>query len=199
MAGPGLRLWHFLVLALLLPGTMLSAQDETNGLPLTGGDFPVAAADTPILTVDLERLFQQTVFGQAVVEDYNAERRALAAENREIAEALRTEELDLAERRPDMDPAVFREEAQAFDEKAQGIRRAQDSKEAAIEDDLARAQEEFVQVVQPVLGEILVDRGASVILHQQSVLLSLDRIDVTDEAIARVDEEIGDGAGLRQQ
>ncbi|PWG18329.1 hypothetical protein DFK10_02180 [Salibaculum griseiflavum] len=178
---------------------MLSAQDETNGLPLTGGDFPVAAADTPILTVDLERLFQQTVFGQAVVEDYNAERRALAAENREIAEALRTEELDLAERRPDMDPAVFREEAQAFDEKAQGIRRAQDSKEAAIEDDLARAQEEFVQVVQPVLGEILVDRGASVILHQQSVLLSLDRIDVTDEAIARVDEEIGDGAGLRQQ
>jgi Skp family chaperone for outer membrane proteins len=195
----GLRPWHLLALALLLPGTMLSAQDETNGLPLTGGDFPVAAADTPILTVDLERLFQQTVFGQAVVEDYNAERRALAAENREIAEALRTEELDLAERRPDMDPAVFREEAQAFDEKAQGIRRAQDSKEAAIEDELARAQDEFVQVVQPVLGEILVDRGASVILHQQSVLLSLDRIDVTDEAIARVDEEIGDGAGLRQQ
>lgn len=175
------------------------AQDDAQGLGMDGSDFPVATMDTPILTVDLERLFQDSVFGQAVVEGYNAERRALAAENREIAEALRAEELDLAERRPDMDPQVFREEAQAFDEKAQGIRRAQDSKEAAIEDDLARAQDEFVRVVQPVLGEILVDRGASVIVHQQSVLLSLDRIDITDEAIIRIDEQIGDGAELRQQ
>jgi len=55
-----------------------------------------------------------------------------------------------------------------------------------------------VRVIQPILGEILTDRGASVIMHQQSVLLSLDRIDITEAAIARIDAQIGDGAAFRQ-
>lgn len=183
-----------LTLALLGQGAM--AQDGAE-VP-QGGDFPVATTDTPILTIDLEQLFQESEFGKAVVEDYNAERRALANENRNIAEDLRAEELDLTERRPDMDPEVFRKEAAAFDEKARGIRNAQDAKETAIEESLERAQDDFVRVIQPILGEILTDRGASVIMHQQSVLLSLDRIDITEAAIARIDDQIGDGAAFRQ-
>ena len=194
MARPG-RLLVVLVLAGLL-GQAAAAQDVPQGP--AGGDFPVATAGTPILTIDLESLFQESEFGKAVVADYNAERRALANENRNIAEDLRAEELELTERRPDMAPEVFREEAAEFDEKARGIRDAQDAKEAAIEDSLASAQDEFVRVIQPILGEILTDRGASVIMHQQSVLLSLDRIDITEAAIARIDAQIGDGAAFRQ-
>jgi Skp family chaperone for outer membrane proteins len=184
------------ILALGLLGHVVAAQDAPKGP--SGNDFPVATTDTPILTIDLEQLFQESRFGKAVVADYNAERRALANENRKIAEDLRAEELELTERRPDMDPEVFREEAAAFDEKARGIREAQDAKEGAIEDSLAQAQDEFVRVIQPILGEILTDRGASVIMHQQSVLLSLDRIDITKAAIDRIDAQIGDGAAFRQ-
>jgi hypothetical protein len=48
-------------------------------------------------------------------------------------------------------------------------------------------------LTRPILGQLMVDRGAFAILDRRSVLLSLGSIDVTDDAIARIDTAIGDG------
>lgn len=151
------------------------------------------SAQTSILTVDIDRLFAQSDFGARISQTYTQERTALANENRRIAEALREEELALAVQRPDMDADVFRAEAEAFDEKAQGIRRAQDAKERALEEGLADGRTQFLEVSRPILGQLMVDRGAFAILDRRSVLLSLGTIDVTDEAIARINAALGDG------
>ena len=159
-----------------------AAQDATSG-----------TAAPAILTVDIDRLFAQSQFGERIARDYTEGRAALAEENRRIADALRAEELALAERRAEMAPTVFRTEAEAFDEKAQAIRRAQDAKENALEETLAQGRAQFLEVTRPILGELMVDRGAFALLDRRSVLLSLGRIDVTDDAIARIDAAIGDG------
>lgn len=158
------------------------------------GDTAPQAPASIVLTVDVERLFTQSLFGQRIAREYTSGREGLAAENRRIADALREEELALAAQRPEMDPAVFRAEAAAFDEKAQAIRRAQDAKERELETILTNGRDRFLSEAQPILGQILVARDAYALLDRRSVLLSLGSIDVTDDAIALIDASIGDGA-----
>ncbi|MBT8411183.1 MAG: OmpH family outer membrane protein, partial [Octadecabacter sp.] len=74
------------------------------------------------------------------------------------------------------------------------IRRAQDAKERELETTLTNGRDRFLVVTQPILGQILFERGAYAILDRRSVLLSLGSIDVTEDAIALIDADIGDGS-----
>ena len=93
-------------------------------------------------------------------------------------------------------PEAFRAAATEFDTRVQEIRRQQDAKERDITTRVQRAQEAFLGVVQPVLGQIMIEAGAAVILDRRTVVLGRNAIDITDTAIARIDDEIGDGPGL---
>lgn len=146
-----------------------------------------------LLTVDLDQMFSQSLFGQRIAREYSEAREELRTENQRIAAALRAEELDLAARRPDMDLDVFRAEAVAFDEKTQAIRRAQDAKERALETSLADGREAFLGAAEPILDELMADRGAAVLLDRRLVFLSRDSVDVTQDAITMIDARIGAG------
>lgn len=148
---------------------------------------------SPVLTIDSERLFQDSAFGQRVTQDIVAATEALAAENRRIEAALTQEERSLTERRPEMEVDAFREEAEAFDARVQEIRRQQDAKEAALQDQLTVGREEFLNAAQPILGQLMLDRGGAVILDRRGVFLAVGLVDITDAAIAAIDAAIGDG------
>ena len=64
--------------------------------------------------------------------------------------------------------------------------------------DLQRQQEDdrlsFQRRVLPILSELIRDSGAVAILDNRAVILSAESIDVTDRAIARINEVLGDGA-----
>lgn len=149
-----------------------------------------------IVTLDVDQMFAQSLFGLRILNEYTARRDTLIAENRRIADALREEELALAGQRATMAPAVFSSEAEAFDEKAQGIRRAQDTKERELEILLSEGRSWFLEVSYPVLEQLMLDRGASAILERRSVLLSRTNADITQAAVALIDVQIGDGSNL---
>lgn len=180
-------------LMLLGPGAALAQQ---QGAPGTAAPEATAQLRSPVLTIDLDRLLAESLFGQRLSDDLRSETEALAAENRRIEAALTAEVESLTDRRPDMTVEDFRAEADAFDERVQGIRRAQDAKERALQEALARGREAFLEVATPILGRIMADSGAAVILDRRSVFLSVGIVDVTDEAIAAIDAELGDGRGL---
>ncbi|MDG1407202.1 MAG: OmpH family outer membrane protein [Octadecabacter sp.] len=159
-------------------------------------DIPTAQIAPSIVTVDVDGLFTQSQFGRRIGQLYTDGREALALENRRIAGALRDEELALTQQRPDMEPDVFLAEAEAFDDKAQGIRRAQDAKERDLEETLTNGRDQFLEAARPILGQLMVDRGAFAILDRRSVLLSLGSLDVTEAALERIDTAIGDGSQL---
>lgn len=185
-------LWRALaVVTLLAAPASLRAQEPpsvTDSLPLQG---PVRS---PVLTVDLERLFAESAFGERVSADLLRETEALAAENREIEARLTAEERDLTDRRPFMEPEAFRAEAEAFDERVQAIRREQDAKERALQTRLAEGRDAFFDAATPVLGRMMLESGAAVLLDRRNVFLGIGLVDVTDEAITRIDSELGDGA-----
>jgi Skp family chaperone for outer membrane proteins len=141
---------------------------------------------SPILTIDQDRLFAETRPGLRSMQAIEAEADALVEENRRIEMELRAEEIALTEERGTLDPDAFAELADAFDAKVQRIRAAQDAKAR----DLALKQEEarqsFFLEIGGVLSEIVRERGAVMILDRRDVFLSADGVDITDDAIARI-------------
>jgi Skp family chaperone for outer membrane proteins len=149
-----------------------------------------------ILTIDVDRLLAETLYGQRISADVRARGETLAAENERLAAELTAEERSLTERRPMMDPEAFRAEADAFDAKVQRIRSEQDAKERALEAAVAEGRAAFLEAATPVLARLMAESGAVAMLERRSVFLSAAAIDVTEEAIAAVDAAIGEGQPL---
>lgn len=182
-AGSGLRL------VAVLAGLALAVMPAPGGMRAQ----QLGLAQAAILTISAERLFAETAFGRRAAQEIEAESAVLAAENRRIEAELSVEERDLTERRPGMDPEAFRALADAFDEKVQDFRRAQDAKARALGKSNEAAKLEFLKAARPVLEELMRESGAGVILERSSVFLSSNATDVTELAIERIDAAIGDG------
>jgi len=152
-----------------------------------------SALRSPVLLIDPERLFQESLFGQRVLDELRTESEALAAENRRIEADLTEEERSLTERRPTMEAEAFRQAADAFDAKVQDIRRAQDAKEKALQNAVNEGREAFFAAAQNIIGQLMVDAGSVVVLDRRSVFLSVGAIDITDSALETVNATLGSG------
>ncbi|NBE08857.1 OmpH family outer membrane protein [Paragemmobacter ruber] len=169
-----------------------------SAAPITA---PVAAQEAalpraPILMIDRNRLFAESAFGRAAEARFEAESKALIAENLRLEQALETEERELTDQRATLEPEAFQTLAQEFDAKTEAIRAAQDTKSRAITAQREADRQRFLQAAVPVLGELMGDAGAVAIFDKEMVILSLRGVDITDEAIQRIDAALGDGSSL---
>lgn len=175
MARPKVRL---LAAAFLVCATAAQAQELPSSL----------------LTLDQDQFFLESDFGRAAVERERAETAALEQENQRIQAELVAEEQALTDQRKSLSPEEFSSRAAAFDEKVERIRAEQDAKAQAL---VAKRDEErkaFLQVAGPVLNQILAERGATAILDTRLVIVSLSAIDITDEAIAKLNAALAEAA-----
>lgn len=171
-------MWRILALCVLvLGGGPATAQDQ---------QLPV-----PIVTLNQDRLYASSLFGQRVRRELEEKSIVLAAENRRIEMELVSEEGRLTEERATLDPEEFRALAEDFDERVTSIRKAQLDKRNALQGAAERERARFFELAYPVLFEMANERGAFAILNQSAVILSSRAIDVTEIAIARIDAEIG--------
>lgn len=164
-------------------------------VPAQTGDAG-AMVQSDILVLDFDRLFGDSAYGRRIAREIEAAGVAIAQENRRIEAELIEEERRLTRQRDGMAPADFRNLAQAFDEKVQRLRSEQDAKARALGARGDAARREFLEAAQPVLGTLMRESGATVVVERRMVFMSADAIEVTDEAIARIDAAIGEGEGL---
>ncbi len=208
-----------LVAALLIWAAPLAAQEAPapDGLGMEpaapetppdrehGTDLPTRTIETPedrpqtviapVLTVDQDSLFTGSAWGRRVQGQLEEEGAEIAAENERLADQLAAEEAELAERRPELEPAEFRSLAEAFDSRATAIRR---ERAQVVQELNARAETDrdaFYQAALPIMGEMMISRGAVVVLDRRTVFVSLDAIDITGDLIEELDEALDDGAG----
>jgi Skp family chaperone for outer membrane proteins len=153
-----------------------------------------ALVRSPILSLDQDRMFAQSDFGKRFETELQADGSLLEAENRRIEAALEAEEKDLTARRPAMSADAFRALADAFDTKVQRIRTEQTAKARALGERTEQAQRQFIEAARPVIEALMVDAGAVVIIDPRSVVISRAAIDVTDEAIRRINARLGGGS-----
>jgi len=147
----------------------------------------------PVVMLSQERLFSDSLFGQRVQAEIEAASNTLALENREIEAALLEEELQLTETRAGMSAEEFRPIGDEFDARVEAIRTEQNDRLRLLTAQADAARRFFVQATTPVLVALLRERGAAAVLDSRAVIYSVDGIDITDLALARIDAELGDG------
>lgn len=178
------RIAGFLLAAAMLASPVRAQPDERQSQLVTG------TLQSPVLTVDSERLFSGSAFGRRVEDGIQADAAELASENRRIEAELAAEERALTERRADMETEAFRAAADAFDARVMRIRREQDAKARALSQREEAARRTFFDAAQPVLEQMMLESGAAVIVERRSVFMSLQVVDITDLAIDRIDDTI---------
>jgi Skp family chaperone for outer membrane proteins len=160
---------------------------------------PVQTAPSAVLTIDPERLFEQTAFGRRVIAESERRAEALQAENRTIEAELTAEERDLTERRPELGVDEFRALADDFDAKVDRIRAEQDAKAREIQAIRETGQQDFFNRIGPILLTIVRERQAAILLDRRTVFLSAEAVDITEQAVGRIDAEIGARAPEEQR
>jgi Skp family chaperone for outer membrane proteins len=178
-----------------LLGALMLALSVGAVTPLAAQTAPAGedAALPGILVLNQERLFALSLYGQRIQRELEETSALLAAENRRIEAALTAEELDLTQLRETTEAAAFRQLADAFDTRVEAIRAAQEAKARDLSEQADAAQAQFFERVAPILLDIVRDRGAAVLMDSRAVLLSADRVDVTEAAIAAIDAALGEG------
>ncbi|MGJ8626587.1 MAG: OmpH family outer membrane protein [Sulfitobacter sp.] len=182
----GTRAFVILVVALMGAAPLL-AQDQSTRTPARG------TVISPILTIDSDRVFQESAFGLRVAQEIEVEGAKLAAENDLIAAELEAEEKDLTQKRPNLSADEFRALADAFDKKVQQTRQEQAAKGRAFNELLESEREVFLKAAAPVLERLMRDAGAAVILDRRTVFVSASAVEITDDAIALLNETLGAG------
>lgn len=153
-------------------------------------DAPPVSA---ILTVDQDRLYSSSLWGQRVEGEVAKASADLAAENRKIEAELIAEEKNLTQKRPNMPAADFRKLAGDFDVRVTGIRKAQDEKARLVVEQRDQGRKAFFDAALAIMGEVMKARGAVAILDSRAVFMSLNTIDATDDVLKAVDARLGAG------
>ncbi len=155
---------------------------------LLGTAPAIAQEQVPILTIDQDRLFAETRLGGEALARLEKLAKDLAAENEQIENRLIAEESDLTALRATLPTDEFRALADAFDERVQKIRIEQDEKARLLNRQRDEERARFFNEIATLLSEIVREKGALVVVDRRDVFLSADRIDITDQAIERVNE-----------
>lgn len=179
---------------LLLSLSIVTAGALSGGVFAQEGALDLGAVHSPVLVIDFERVFAESAFGRALTADVEATRAEILAENREIEAELTAEEQRLTVQRTQMAPEAFRTLADQFDLKVQRLRAEQDRKAEALGQRGESSRMEFLQAARPVLEQIMRSADAAVILERRNVLVSVDAVDVTDQAIDLIDASVESGA-----
>lgn len=153
------------------------------------GGLTTIEIQSPVLVIDQDRLFAETQLGARAQADLEARAQELADENQRIEAELIARERELTELRPTLTPEEFRPLADEFDERVERIRTEQDEKARELNRARDDARQAFFQDVAGIISGIVREKGAVVVIDRRDVFLSADRIDITDEAIERVNEQ----------
>lgn len=153
---------------------------------------PLAAPafQSQVLTINQQRLFEESAFGKSSLDKLEAEARGLQAEIRKIESDLEIEERMLTERRANLAPDDFQPMARAFDDKVEKIRAAWGAKDRDLKRQREQDQQKFFESAVPILAELMQEMGAIMLIDQSSVILSLDRVDITQIAIDRINARL---------
>lgn len=144
-------------------------------------------------SVDEERLFRESLFGQRVQAELDTASRALEQENEALLEELTLREEELTALRDTLPADEFRAAAEAFDQRAEAIRQDQARKLARFSQFEEAERRRFFSNTGATLQEVLEEEGAQVLIAARAIIIGLPELDMTDAAIAAIDDEIGDG------
>lgn len=143
-------------------------------------------AGPAILIVNMEQILSESDAAVSILEQANAYRDQVQADLAKTRDALRTEETELTRLRGVLPKAEFDARVAEFERADREFKRALSERGADLNRARRDAREELKQRLQPVLLEIMRERSADVMLDARTIVASSRALDITAEAIERI-------------
>lgn len=141
---------------------------------------------TRVLVVDMDRMRAESLAGIGIDRATTAFREEIKSEISAREAAIRAEEQLLARERADLSQADFRERVEAFDAQVQAQRRLAETESRRLQLARARSQALLTRATQEVLAAMMRESQAHLLLDKSQIILSANAIDITEEAIKRL-------------
>ncbi|MCW5730583.1 MAG: OmpH family outer membrane protein [Alphaproteobacteria bacterium] len=173
---------------LTLTGPALAQQQPAR--PAAPQAAPATPAVTSVGIVDMQWLFRESAAGKSASQQLADLRVRYENEVAKLEERLRVENNELERARASMSPEQVdakRRELQRRVQETQGIVQQRNS---AYDQAQRQAREQILRVIQQVVEQIMKERGFTVILDQAQVLLMDASLNISEEAMRRLDQRL---------
>lgn len=151
-----------------------------------------------ILVIDTQQVINFSSLGQQVSAQLASAEAALRSENERISEALAEEERSITEQRDTLSPESFTALADAFDKKTQRLRSEQSEKLIALSKQREEMANDLLQTAMPILQDIMREAGAQALIDIKYIVLAADYLNITQEAIERINRSLQDGPSVSE-
>lgn len=149
-------------------------------------DVPLQA-QVPFRILDQERLLNGSELGQQILARIHQAEQALQAENDALFNSLSAQERELTDLRSSLSPEEFRARADAFDAHVEAIRAERNQRSQTLTRQSTAQAQSFFDMALPILVQLMNEEGIVALLKPDTLILGSDWLDITDEAIRRLD------------
>ena len=147
-------------------------------------------ARSSILVLSQDDLFKRSTPGRALLELFEEKQETLFSEASSIEQAFILEEQMLTEQRLVLSTNDFQILADEFDLKVENMRKSRTNKDKKLQQDFIKWKKNFVQIALPIVRNIMLQYGASVVIDTTNRGLIYDqKINVTEIIIKKLNEE----------
>ncbi len=157
---------------------------------LAVADRSFAQTDAPVYVISRSRLLNESEPTRILREAELALTAKLQSELDRVKEALAREEADLARRRDEIQGAEMARLATDFDRRVRLYRSQAKEKAATVQAAFQEARAKLVLALPPILDRLRIEVGAVAILDADQALAIAPDHDLTDRAIALLNESV---------
>lgn len=166
---------------------------------LAVGVMPALAANAPrlqpkILLIDRQAILRMSKVGQDVQRQIAAYTRRVKAEIAGQQKSLAAEADKLQQQVAILAANVKAKRIKAFEDKQAGMRASAERKEQMIQGGMLKAQQTIAQAIEPILRNLMKQRGANIILDRSAVVYAspdlVKALDITVPAIEELNKKL---------
>jgi Skp family chaperone for outer membrane proteins len=158
---------------------------------LTSSRMPALAQEGAVIAIlDMERILRDSSAAANLREEIDKQRLAHQNTLREQENALRTADQELARQRAVLSAEAFTVKRKELQEQANGLQQEFVSRQREMEELFGRGIRQVRNALAEVAKEIADERGISLILLKATIVLASRELDITDEALRRLDERL---------
>ena len=154
-------------------------------------------SNVQILVLDIRKVLTESSAGQFILDRYKEQIIALNNEFNNLQTQLIAEEQELRDVRATMDVDAFVQLAEAFDKKSTETREEYRTRKQSIDDRLNEYTDRLARIMSQYAGEVMEEKGASLVLMKNQVIVSSNAIDITSVVMEKANQLINVDAFLK--
>ena len=160
---------------------MLTTQANAQGPPVVTGFIAI---------VDIDTILQKSSAAVSIRQQLDEISTGFQDRIDREEEEIRTEERDLQQQQALLAPEVLRERRQEWQERAASLQRRVAGARRALGETANAATRHVQNILIEEIGKMAEERGLAIVLPSSQTLFAADKLNLTDEALARLDARL---------